>query len=500
MDVLSVNGIICNIVFQLCANTDLDRTTEMENQKEHTGRTGGKNMKKNRWLWILVPLLSVLIVFLIVLAVLLITSQNTENRYYKQMEVAEVYMEDMDYENMVQAYETAIELMPEDPDAYIALSEFYLEQGKYFDAISMAEKGLENTGSRRLERLITKIELSRVNMTADQKDVQVDSITHEQENAPQLLIKRNIIGNISEYCYQQYINEYGKSEVKYISEEVGYRVKFQNLSVYAYFKNSPEIGKIIDSVSKKPLPNAKPYKVEVLNPILLFVGFENYISSERLSELFSILPASVLTEIDGSYYLVFEYLGCEFKIETDAEGNIVKSDPVIEMNPLNPVSDWKEEKNEEADKADEDENTVSNNTFVLGGQVYSYDVTEIIISYEVLEDLSPLQNCKNLKSISFYNCKIGDMSPLKNCTALEYLDIDLSYGDLDITYVANLPKLRFLSFHECKEIDDISCLFDKELDILHPCGSSVTIEQCIEYQEKYPDCEVWFDYNYPMFY
>lgn len=470
----------------------------MENEKEYTGRTGGKNMKKNKLLWILVPLLSVLIVFLIVLAVLLITSQNTGNRYYEQMKVAEIYMEDMDYTSMIQAYETAIELMPEDPDAYIALSEYYLEQGKYYDAISMAEKGLENTGSRRLERLISRIELSRINMIEDSKDVQVNAIAKDQENAPQLMIKRNVISNFGEYCYQQYVNEYGEANIKYVSETEGYQVKFRSLGAYAYFKDSAEAGKVIDTISKSPLPNAKPYKIVITNPVLLFVGFEDYISSERLGELFNLLPASVLTEIDSSYYLVFEYLGCQVKIETDAQGNVVKNAPLIEMNPLNPISDWKEEK--VIEEEDEDENTVSNNTFVLAGEVYSYNITEIIIYNEVLEDLSPLANCSNLEYIYFENCRIEDMSPLKECKALEYLDIDWCYGNLDITYIADLPKLVFLSFHECKEIDDISCLFDRELEILHPCGSSVTIEQCIEYQNMYPDCDVWFDYYHPIRY
>lgn len=453
-------------------------------------------MKKNKILWILVPLLVVLIVVLIVFTVLLLTKQHTENRYYDKMEAAEVYMEDMDYDGMVKAYEAAIELMPEDPDAYIALSEYYLEQGKYYNAISLAERGLEYTGSRRLERLIAKIELSRLNMIEANKEVQVNAVMQNQVDTPKLLIKRNVVSSFGEYCYQEYLNEYGDADVTYVSDEVGYQVKFQGLSAYAYFKDSQEAGKVIDRITQKPLPNAKPYKVVITNPVLLFVGYEGYISSEKLGELFHLLPLSVLTCIDDSYYLMFEYLGCKVKIETDEHGNMVKTNPLIEMKPINLISDWVEEEDEIL--SEEDEKTVRNDSFVLAGQVYSYNISELIITNAHLEDLSPLANCKNLEYILFENCRIEDMSPLAKCSALEFLDIDWCYGNLDLIHVSKLPKLEYLSFHECKEIDDISCLFSKKLEILHPCGSSVTIEQCLEYQDKYPDCEVWFDYWYPI--
>lgn len=453
-------------------------------------------MKKNKLLWIVLPVSGILIVAVIVAAVLLISSQKKENRYYEQMSAAERYLEDMDYEKMIQAYETAIELKPEDPDAYIALAEYYLEQGKYYDAKSIAKKGYENTGSRRLEKMIGVVELSRVNQDEEVvQDVQVDSAIVEGEDSPKLLIRNNMFGVFGDYCYQQYINEYGDADIKYVSEEEGYQVKFKGLNAYAYFKDTPENSNAIDKTSKKPLPNAKPYKIVIQSPQLLFVGYDGYISSNKMSEMFQILPQSMIEQVDNTYYLVFEYLDCTIRIETDAEGNIYKSDPVIEMLPLNLISNWEEEEIQEVAEEEEEENP---DTFVLAGEVYTYDITELIIFDETLSDLTPLAECKNLEYIALLGCTISDLSPLAGCTDLEELNLDGSRGNLDISCLAGLSNLRYLGFHECKDIDDISCIYGLELEILHPCGSSVSKEQCLEYQNMHPDCEVWFDYFYPI--
>lgn len=453
-------------------------------------------MKKNKLLWILLPTAGFLIVAVVVSAVLLVSSQNKEERYYEQLKVAEMYLEDMDYSEVVRAYEAAIKLKPEEPDAYIALAEYYLEQGQYYDAASIVKMGYEKTGSRRLERMIGIVEISRVSQSQDaDQDILTDSLIVDGEDSPNLLIRNNIISDLADYCYQQYIYEYGDADVKYVSEEEGYRVKFKGLNAYAYFKNTDQNRNAIDKTTKKPLPNAKPYKIVTESPQLLFAGYEGYVSSEKIAELFKILPESMLIKEDTAFYLVFDYLGCTIRIESDAEGNIYKEKPTIELCPKNLVSDWEEEEIIEEEEEEEEDNT-----FVLAGREYSYDITELIISNENLDNLEPLANCKQLAYIEFSCCRINDLSPLAGCTALEVLNLYGSTGTMDLSCLAGLSRLRYLGFHECKDIDDISCIYDLDLQILHPCGSSVPFEQCIEYQNRHPDCQVWFDYTYPIIY
>lgn len=325
--------------------------------------------------------------------------KKKEDRYYEQIQAAKRYLNEADYEKMISAYEMAIELKPEDPDAYIGLVEYYLEEGEYYEAKSIARTGL---------------------------------------------IKTN-------------------------------------------FKNDASHSNMVDSYNKRPTKTAKPYKVEITKPSVLFVGYDGYITSERIGEMFNIEPGNALEQEGDSYFLVFDYLGCTVKIDTDQKGNVCDKDALIELYPLNLDSDWEEEEQEEEEEIDD-------GTFVLAGETYTYDVESIYIYNATLNNIEPLYECKKLKSVMFINCTIADLSPLAGCTALQELNLQDSTGNLDLSCLSGLSSLKYLGFHECRDIDDLSPIMNLELYLLHPCGSEVPYEQVEEYMNRHPGCEVWFDY------
>ena len=264
--------------------------------------------------------------------------KKKEDRYYEQIQAAKRYLNEADYEKMISAYEMAIELKPEDPDAYIGLVEYYLEEGEYYEAKSIARTGL---------------------------------------------IKTN-------------------------------------------FKNDASHSNMVDSYNKRPTKTAKPYKVEITKPSVLFVGYDGYITSERIGEMFNIEPGNALEQEGDSYFLVFDYLGCTVKIETDQKGNVCDKDALIELYPLNLDSDWEEEEQEEEEEIDD-------GTFVLAGETYTYDVESIYIYNATLNNIEPLYECKKLKSVMFINCTIADLSPLAGCTALQEFNLQDSTGNLDLS-------------------------------------------------------------------
>ena len=325
--------------------------------------------------------------------------KKKEDRYYEQIQAAKRYLNEADYEKMISAYEMAIELKPEDPDAYIGLVEYYLEEGEYYEAKSIARTGL---------------------------------------------IKTN-------------------------------------------FKNDASHSNMVDSYNKRPTKTAKPYKVEITKPSVLFVGYDGYITSERIGEMFNIEPGNALEQEGDSYFLVFDYLGCTVKIETDQKGNVCDKDALIELYPLNLDSDWEEEEQEEEEEIDD-------GTFVLAGETYTYDVESIYIYNATLNNIEPLYECKKLKSVMFINCTIADLSPLAGCTALQEFNLQDSTGNLDLSCLSGLSSLKYLGFHECRDIDDLSPIMNLDLYLLHPCGSEVPYEQVEEYMNRHPGCEVWFDY------
>ena len=425
-------------------------------------------------------------------AVYLILAQKKESRYYEQIGAAKMYLEQADYEKIVSAYEQAIELKPEEPEAYVELANYYLQEGKYYESLEIARLGVIRTNDADLQDLIVFINDKRSEeFKTVKKKLRPEDKNVKEEASQEVVLRKNVMDMVGEYCFQQYVNAYKQMDIRYISQEEGYQVKFKGMEADFYYKNTQEYGEMIDEYEKKPRPKAKPYKVVIRNPEELFVGFEGYIENRDLEKIFNIKVADVLREEGGRYYLSFEFMECHVEIITDQQGNISEEITSIELSPLNLLSDWEETEPEE------EEEEINPDTFVLAGETYTYDVIDIYIYNAVLDDLSPLEKCKNLRTIKFIDCQISDLSPLSGCSALEELELTHSTGELDLSCLSGLTSLKYLGFHECKDISDLSPIMNLELELLHPCASSVSYEQCMEYLQLHPNCEVWFDYN-PM--
>lgn len=68
------------------------------------------------------------------------------------------YLDAMEYEKAIAAYEKAIEIEPKKVDAYIGLAKAYVAQGDYEAAIEILEEGIEETDSEELEDLLEEIQ------------------------------------------------------------------------------------------------------------------------------------------------------------------------------------------------------------------------------------------------------------------------------------------------------------------------------------------------------
>lgn len=445
-------------------------------------------MKKDRRIWWVV-ISGVLIAAIIVGTVSLVSSQKKDQHYYDQMKMATYYLDEMNYEKVIEAYKTAIELKPEDPEPYIGLAEVYMDNKQYYEAKSVVELGLGRIGDRRFMDLMKLIELARMGDQQEQTKVNLlnKDYVAEGTDLEKLAVKPGIIGTIADFCYQEYINTYGDTDMSYVSAEEGYKAKFKGLKAYAYFRNTSENKSIINETTRVPEKLAKPYKVIVPDLSLMFVGFEGYISYDKLSSIFGIHTEPVYDEGADAYYLDFEYLDCHFHVETDAKGNIYKKDTYLEVSPLNPIKeDWVEKTEEDEEEEEE------TGTFILGGETYSYDVITIQIYGIFLPDVSELENCKKLETLYLVDCGIADISPLAGCENLVELCLD-DNPFTDLSPLAGLKKLRYLQFHE-SGVTDISPVYDLDLDFFNPCSDGVTYEQVFEYKERHPECICYYDY------
>lgn len=448
-------------------------------------------MKKNKEIkWILLAGGIALTVIFTVTAYFL-RKQNIRQEYAQQMRAARVAIENSSYDAIVTAYETAIELRPEDPQAYLELADFYLDQGKYYEATSTIKRGMTLISDGRLESMLDIIQ-EKMQPPTREEDIFIGDAAAmiEVVDSDSLVLRMQFLDALSNYCYQQYLNEYGDSVVSVVSGGEGYQVKFNGLSAYVYYKNTSEYPDAIDEVRRTPASNYKPYKIVIQDPNTLFVGYDGAISAGRLCQIFDQETQPVFSkDISSTYYMEFSYMDCTLWFVTDSRGNVTGTKTEIIIWPKNLCTNWEEEEKEPEEESEEDLGT-----FVLDGKTYTYDIRELIIENGSLPDLTPLSQCKNLEYIYFYNCSIADLSPISGCTALTELNLNASYGGLSLECVRNLPNLCYLGFHECKDIDTIAPIMDKELKLLHVCESSVSWEETQQYIALHPSCEVWFDY------
>lgn len=444
-------------------------------------------MEKSNKNKIVIGVAALLIVMIVAVAAFLISEQFKEKKYYEQLKEARAYMVSLDYEKGIEAYKAAIDIDPEEADAYIELAEAYIDMGDYTEAAYTAELGSLKSKSGSFQALMAKLDEIRdrgevVSVGTD--DVQAGSLADEiiYDNVS---VRYEMIENAADFCYQEYVNEYGSATMSRVSDEEGYQAKFQGFGGYAYFKNTSENKNAVDEATRKPAKNAKPYKVVITSPSLLFVGYGGSISRTRLGQMFNTEIVPVYDEVHKNYFAEFEYMGCRLRLEVDEKGNMGVS-PMIELYPLNLIKeDWVEEETAET------EEEIA--TFTLGSHTYTYDVTSIVIIGENIGDLSPLADCENLRELALENCTINGLEPLADCSSLEILDLRRTRGFSDLSPISGLTNLFYLDLHGCSDVSDISPIMGLNLALLHTCDTGVTREQTQAYKDAHPDCEVWYD-------
>ncbi len=88
-----------------------------------------------------------------------IISANKERKVNEQLESAQHYLDDLDYEQAIVAYEAVIEIDPMSVEAYFGLADAYVKQGMYEEAIEVLENGYIKTGSQLLFDEIEQLKL-----------------------------------------------------------------------------------------------------------------------------------------------------------------------------------------------------------------------------------------------------------------------------------------------------------------------------------------------------
>ena len=90
-----------------------------------------------------------------------------KQRYNKQLALGADYVENLDYDNAIEAYKKAIEMDPGKPDAYQALAEVYIKKDDYDSAMAILEEGLAKAANSGIETLLSEAKTHSSKETSD---------------------------------------------------------------------------------------------------------------------------------------------------------------------------------------------------------------------------------------------------------------------------------------------------------------------------------------------
>ncbi len=120
------------------------------------------------WLFAVLFLLLALSIGGIIWGVMSLASP--EKKYEEQLELAQRYLDELDYDRAIAAYRSAIEILPERADAYLGLASVYEELEDYENMFQVLEEGLKKAGGEELEKGLADCCLSYAETYADKGD------------------------------------------------------------------------------------------------------------------------------------------------------------------------------------------------------------------------------------------------------------------------------------------------------------------------------------------
>lgn len=124
-------------------------------------------------------------VCIVAAAVIFSIGSGTDKRLAEQLDLAERYLSELDYEQAIIAYQAAIEIDPKCEEAYLGLADIYIEQEKYEEAVEILEAGLAQIDSEATRSKLEEVKGLMAKGTAQEYVVRQEYDQNEQDRNEQ---------------------------------------------------------------------------------------------------------------------------------------------------------------------------------------------------------------------------------------------------------------------------------------------------------------------------
>jgi tetratricopeptide (TPR) repeat protein len=119
---------------------------------------------------LIVSIIAIVVVILVVTAII-VNGSGSKNNLRDQLDLAEQYLSELDYEQAIAAYEQALEIDPKCAEAYLALADIYVTLEDYVKALEILYEGYEQAGADsiadRIEEILDLLAESETEAEAD---------------------------------------------------------------------------------------------------------------------------------------------------------------------------------------------------------------------------------------------------------------------------------------------------------------------------------------------
>ncbi len=146
-------------------NRNMTEKVSVEGKKAEGRKTTGQSpavetvVKKKKLLPFMIGGIAAVAVLVVIIAAISAVAvyNSPEKKYDRQLSLAERYLDELDYEKAIAAYKAAIEIDPNNPEAYKMLAELYLAMNDRDSAMETVRAGIDASGDEVLSAMLTEI-------------------------------------------------------------------------------------------------------------------------------------------------------------------------------------------------------------------------------------------------------------------------------------------------------------------------------------------------------
>jgi len=139
---------------------DAENKKRSQAAEDKTAKTGGDVIirNKSRKKALLFAAIGAVLILLLVIIIAGNALGDGGGKLQEQLDLGAKYLEEMDYEQALMAFQAALSIEPKNVDAYLGIVEVYIRKNDFETALKYAREGYEATGDERLKEKIDMLE------------------------------------------------------------------------------------------------------------------------------------------------------------------------------------------------------------------------------------------------------------------------------------------------------------------------------------------------------